>query len=85
MIEIILGLLSIAGILCGIRILLGPTYQDRVIALDSLVSIVISVMVILCLKYKNSVFIDIGIVYAILGFVGTVAIAKYLEEKPLGE
>lgn len=85
MIEIVIYLLSIAGIICLIRIFLGPSAPDRVIALDALTVLVSTIMVVLSVYYSNPLFLDISIVYVILAFTGTIAIAKYLEGKELGK
>lgn len=62
-----------------IRAALGPTIPDRVVALDTINTLVIAAMIVLGVAYKEIVYIDVAIVYAILSFIGTLYIAKYLE------
>ena len=62
-----------------IRIVLGPTVPDRVVGLDTINTLVIAVMIILGAAYDEVIYIDVAIVYALLSFVGTLYIAKYLE------
>ncbi len=62
-----------------IRIVLGPTAPDRVVGLDTINTLVIAVMIILGAAYDEVIYIDVAIVYALLSFVGTLYIAKYLE------
>jgi len=82
--EIPVYILLAASVLCLLRIAKGPSIPDRVLAADAFVSIIISIMVLLSLE-TNDFLMDIAIVYAVLGFLGTVTVSKYLEGKKLGE
>ncbi|RLF93457.1 cation:proton antiporter [Thermococci archaeon] len=62
-----------------IRIVLGPTVPDRVVGLDTINTLVIAAMIILGAAYDEVIYVDVAIVYALLSFVGTLYIAKYLE------
>jgi multicomponent Na+:H+ antiporter subunit F len=64
--------------LCFIRLILGPTPADRVIAVDTVNTLTVASLVILGLIYQEVIFIDVAIVYALLSFVSTLYIAKYL-------
>jgi len=64
--------------LCFIRLILGPTPGDRVVALDTVNTLTVASLVILGLIYREVIFIDVAIVYALLSFVSTLYIAKYL-------
>ncbi len=83
MADILLHIASyfIAGgvILAAVRLILGPTMADRVVALDSLTVISVSMIVILALISDRVIFLDVAMVYAILSFAGVVAVARYLE------
>ena len=81
--EIPIYLLLAAAALCLYRVARGPSIPDRVLAADAFVSVTVAIMVLLSLE-QNDFLMDIAIVYAMLGFVGTVAISKYLEGKELG-
>jgi len=81
----IIYLLGIAGILCLYRILRGPTAPDRVVALDALVPIIATIMVLFALYQGDGLLLDISIVYAILGFIGTLVISKYLMGEGIGD
>jgi multicomponent Na+:H+ antiporter subunit F len=75
----------VLGFLIGVlRLFLGPTSPDRVVALDTVNTLVVGTMIGLGAYYREVVFIDIAIVYAILSWVTTLFIAKYIgqsEEK----
>ncbi|HMZ31254.1 MAG: cation:proton antiporter [Methanoregulaceae archaeon] len=64
--------------LCFIRLILGPTPGDRVVAVDTVNTLTVASLVILGLIYREVIFIDVAIVYALLSFVSTLYIAKYL-------
>lgn len=68
-------------ILCFFRVIFGLTIPDRVVSLDTINTLVVSAMVLLGAAYKEAVYIDIAIVYALLSFVTTLFIAKYIESK----
>jgi multicomponent Na+:H+ antiporter subunit F len=70
--------LAVLTVLATIRIILGPTAPDRVIALDTVNTLVIASMILLGVVYSEVIFIDIAIVYGLLSFVSTLYIAKYI-------
>ena len=72
--------LVIFVIVALIRLILGPTIPDRLVALDTINTMVIVIMVILGAAFKEVFLIDVAIVYALLSFVTTLFIAKYIEK-----
>jgi len=76
---IVLSLLFIPVILAIIRIIKGPTAPDRVVGLDTVNTIVIVGMVLFGAALREVIYIDVAIVYALLSFISTLFIAKYLE------
>jgi len=77
MIALILVLISIA--IAMLRVLLGPTVPDRVVGLDTINTLVIAGMVLFSAYKKEIIYIDVAIVYALLSYVTTLFIAKYLQ------
>lgn len=76
---------NIALIMIGIsflvnlyRVYVGPSTMDRVLALDNISSNVVGFLIVFAIQYNTRNFIDSMMVIAILSFIGTVAIAKYL-------
>ncbi|MDG6256377.1 MAG: cation:proton antiporter [Methanomicrobiaceae archaeon] len=65
-------------VLTLVRLLIGPTAPDRVVALDTVNTLTVASMIVLSVAYEQTVFVDVAIVYALLSFVGTLYIAKYL-------
>jgi multicomponent Na+:H+ antiporter subunit F len=66
-------------ILCLLRMIKGPTAPDRAVALDTAVTVTIALLVFIGLVLKRKIYLDVSLVYAVLTFIGTVAIARYLE------
>jgi len=66
-------------VLSVVRIGLGPTVADRVVGLDTINTMIVTAMVVLGAAYDQVVFVDVAIIYALLSFVGTLYIARYLE------
>jgi len=76
---IVLLFLSLSIIMAIIRIVKGPTAPDRVVGLDTVNTIVISSMVLFGAFTQEVIYIDVAIVYALLSFISTLFIAKYLQ------
>jgi len=60
------------------RLLRGPDAVDRVLALDTLYINAVALLVLTGIVYGKSIFFEAAIIIALLGFVGTVALAKFL-------
>ena len=78
---IIAIVLVVLMFVCFARILLGPTMPDRVVALDTINTLVMAFLVILGAAFNAIIYIDVAIVYALLSFVSTLFISNYLEAK----
>lgn len=65
-------------LLCGWRLLRGPTIADRVLALDTLYLSLVALVVMLGLRWQTPLLFEAALIVALLGFVGTVALARYL-------
>lgn len=76
---IVLIALILCIIMAILRVILGPTIPDRVVGVDTINTIVIVGMVIFGAAYEMVIYIDVAIVYALLSFISTLFIAKYLE------
>ena len=76
---IVFSLMGLGVLFTAIRLIIGPHFSDRVVALDTFNMIVIGVIVVLASIFKSELYLDIAIVYAILAFLETVVFARYLE------
>ncbi len=73
--------LSALILIAVIRVFAGKNIPERVVALDVINTLVIIAMIVLGAHYRKPLYIDIGIVYGILSFVGTLYIARYIREE----
>jgi len=76
---VVLGVLLFCVVMAIIRVIKGPTAPDRIVGLDTINTIVIVSMIIFGVFSKSLIYIDVAIVYALLSFISTLFIAKYLE------
>lgn len=76
--SLALATLTLAMSCATVRILLGPRAQDRVLALDALYVIALLLLVTLGIRTGSVFFFEAALVIAMLGFVATVALAKFL-------
>ena len=74
------ALLAVAAavLLCGWRLLRGPDAVDRVLALDTLYINVVALVILLGLRWRTELLFEAALIVAMLGFVSTVALARYL-------
>ena len=75
----ILGLLVLSIVFCIIRVFIGRTAPDRVVGLDTVNTLVICSMIVYAAASGTLIYIDVAIVYALLSYISTLFIAKYLE------
>jgi multicomponent K+:H+ antiporter subunit F len=75
--DIALAMLALAMLLCLFRLLRGPAMADRIIALDTLYINALAGLMVAGVRLEDPTFFDAAIVIGMLGFVGTVAFAKY--------
>jgi multicomponent Na+:H+ antiporter subunit F len=73
------GLAGVAFLLALVRFVKGPSRLDRVVAFDVLTVIAITFIVLAALLEGRGVYLDAALVYALLSFLGVIAIARYLE------
>jgi len=74
-------LLTLALLLVIIRIVRGPTLPDRVLALDMLVSVGIGFIAVIAIKTGYMLYLDIAISLGLVGFLATVAFARYILQR----
>lgn len=78
--PIAMALLGIGIILSVVRLALGPSLPDRVVALDMIGVLTVGFITVFAIVVDQPVFIDAAIVLALIGFIGTVAFARYVEK-----
>jgi len=79
-IYIALIFIALGSLLSFVRFVKGPTAADRAIALDTLSVIGIAGIVLLGYLFNRYIYIDLALVYAVLGFIGIIVIARFIEK-----
>lgn len=73
-------LISLAGVIvAAVRLIRGPSAADRAVALDTMTLISVSAIAMIALRAGRVIYLDAAMVYAVLSFVGVVAVARHLE------
>ena len=81
--TIALLLLSVAVMLTVIRLVRGPSLPDRILALDMLTMLSISLVGVFALRTGAWLYLDIALALCLVGFLATIALARYvLLQKP---
>jgi len=79
---IVATVLLIGGAGCFLaRAVLGPSLADRVIAIDGLVVSIVSLVLVDSIRTGETWFLDVAVVAALVGFVGTTAGARFIERR----
>lgn len=68
----------LAMALCLLRLVRGPSAQDRVLAMDLVCTIAMLVLMVLAIRYGSEMYFEAALLIALFGFVGSAAMAKFL-------
>ena len=76
------GLLVASGVtlLAGYRVIRGPTVPDRVVGLDTIGTNVVAIAALFAITTGRGLFITVSLVLAIIGFISTIAVARFVTE-----
>ncbi|MDJ0740766.1 MAG: K+/H+ antiporter subunit F [Gammaproteobacteria bacterium] len=77
-VYIAFGLVSGALLLSFWRLLIGPSKPDRILALDTLYVNTVALLVLLGIHLGSNLYFEAALLIAMIGFVGTVALCKFL-------
>jgi multicomponent Na+:H+ antiporter subunit F len=77
----LIAVLALSLALAAYRMVKGPGYADRFVALDMLTAVVVSLAALTALATGRSAFLDIGLGVALINFVSTCAFAAFLERR----
>ncbi len=69
---------SIAQVMAMARLVMGPSAGDRILALDTMVINAIGLIVLLGISQGSQVFFEVGLIIAMLGFISTVALCRFI-------
>ena len=79
--DLALAGLSVAALLCVLRLIRPGSLADRIVALDLLLVVVVSGIAILAARTGRGSYLDVLVVAALLGFVGTVTVGRFIERR----
>jgi multicomponent Na+:H+ antiporter subunit F len=75
------SLLLTALVLAFIRLIKGPSVNDRIAAMDLIASIVMGFILVYSVMVNNAVYFDAAMIISLISFIGTIAISTYLKQK----
>lgn len=78
---VVLGMVALAMVGCLVRLLIGPTLPDRVVALDLLGMFAVAVIAIFAILIGKPVLLSVCLIMGLILFLGTAAFALYLERR----
>lgn len=73
-----IGAVALALLLTSVRLVLGPSPVDRVLALDTLYVNTVGLVILLGLRLSSDLLFEAALVIAMLGFIATVALARFI-------
>ncbi|BDW84186.1 MULTISPECIES: cation:proton antiporter [Roseicyclus] len=74
-------LVMLGVVFAFVRLVIGPTLSDRVVALDMMTVLLVSFCGLYAILSDDTAFIDVAIVLALVGFLATVALARFVERR----
>ena len=77
---VVLTIITVALLLDFYRFVKGPLASDRVMAADTMTVTSVGLLVFLSYLFDRYIYMDIALLYAVLGFIGVIVIARYLED-----
>ncbi len=83
--NVYIGLLILCSFMCLFRVGRGPTAPDRTVAIDILGTLVVGFCAIWSIITKKDLYMNIAISWSLLNFIGSLALAKYLEGRGFDE
>ncbi|MEZ4674659.1 MAG: monovalent cation/H+ antiporter complex subunit F [Caldilineaceae bacterium] len=78
--DILIWLLSISLVICFLRLYIGPDVPNRTVAFDVIAIHAVAIVALIAMRNQSPFLLDITIVTGVLGFLGTVMMARYLEQ-----
>ena len=80
--TVLVGLVVAAAVtlVAGYRVIRGPTTPDRVVGLDTIGTNVVAIATLFAIQSDAGLFVDVALVLAIIGFISTIAVARYVTD-----
>jgi multicomponent Na+:H+ antiporter subunit F len=77
---IALALVGLALFLAALRLFRGPSLADRIVALELIAGLMVGIIAVVSIVGEQPILIDVAIALALVGFLGAVAFARYMEK-----
>lgn len=81
MVDILQWILIGLSVVAFLRLVLGPSAADRLVALNVLGALVLAFLTVRALDEGRSLYLDVALIYDIFGFLGFLAIARFLRDR----
>ncbi len=78
--QVVISALVLASVISAIRVIIGPSLWDRLLGLSLVCSKIIIIIIMYSLIEGQSFYLDIALIIAMLGFVGTTTISTFLKK-----
>lgn len=79
--EVAIATFVLAAVCGGVRLVVGPTIADRVIALDVILLALMAGLVVAAIETGVTIYLVVVVVIAIIGFTATVAASRFIEQE----
>jgi multicomponent Na+:H+ antiporter subunit F len=79
--TVALGILALAAGLCLVRLVRSGSVADRIVALDALLTVSVSTIAVLAVRGSTSTYIPTLVVAALIAFVGTITVARFIDRR----
>ena len=83
--PLVAGMLALAMVLNLWRAVRGPGLPDRILALDTLSINALALLVLLGIRFGTSLYFEVALIIALLGFIGTIALSRYVLRRDIIE
>lgn len=80
-VQLSVTFIGLSILLIFLRLVIGPSIENRIVALDLLSANAIAFIAVYSIQKKTTTFLDVGIIVALLAFLGTVAFSFYLGKR----
>jgi multicomponent Na+:H+ antiporter subunit F len=85
MMSVIFSILAVGGFLCLYRIYQGPSIADRAVGVDIMGILFVGITALSAVFYDLDFLMDLSITLTLFSFIGSLALAKYLEKRSLDD
>lgn len=84
-IALVMGMLLLALVLAASRLFRGPEVEDRILAIDTMYINTVALLMLLGMWLRSDIYFEAALVIAMLGFVGTLALSRYVMRRDIIE